>query len=92
MAFKMKNPFKQGFILTPRVNLSANLGLGGEPMNRTISATNEKDCAAKGGCWTASKRETSYLKGEEGFIPDKLQKGVSRPKVTTGTCIECQKA
>jgi len=102
MAFKMKNPFKQGIVLgplggvitSPRVNLSGNLGLSAEAqdLGKTMSANNEADCEAKGGCWTPSKRETSYFRGEQGLIPDKFQKGVKRPKVATGTCVACQKA
>ena len=80
MAFKMNgSPAKMGTIS----------GTAGHSSALKMKAETDAASALK----QKEERETSWWKGEEGFIPDELQPGVNRPKVKTehGKAVEAKK-
>tara|TARA_R110000751_G_scaffold152954_1_gene258126 strand:+ start:311 stop:598 length:288 start_codon:yes stop_codon:yes gene_type:complete len=92
----MNNPFKQK--ITPLKQspvTTVGLGLGGGfGTNKSTSYSHhatKESCKKAGGCWQGSgkTRESSWWKGEEGWLPDSLQDGKHK-KVETGNCYDCK--
>ena len=56
---------------------------------KTVKVSPENEQAFLEANPSAKKKETSWWKGEEGWVPDELQ-GIERPKVKDGWCERCE--